>query len=341
MMRSRRSFVVLCTAVSLVMGASLVTAQQPRMSAEQAEELGIDGPPVASTDPNTVPGERTTEGVAQLPDFLLIPDSDNDRVMSFDPTTGDLLDADFIPADPTHLSTPIAAILSPTNDSILVSDQIEDVVYEYDLDGNYVGYYAPATGPDTSIADNLRGIALRPGGNLLVTVASGANSDAVAEFDTAGAYVGNFIANAAGGLDGPFDIHFRASDVLVPASTSDAVHRYDTSGSYLSDLVPSVNFPEQVAEASNGNLLVAGFSSPSGVHEYQSDGTFVATYDVVTGVRGVFELADGNLLVTNGSGVHEITRSNTLVDTKIAVSGRFISLISGAVPVELQTFGVE
>ena len=32
--------------------------------------------------------------------------------------------------------------------SILVSDQIDDVVQEYDLDGNYIGVFAPAGGAD-------------------------------------------------------------------------------------------------------------------------------------------------------------------------------------------------
>ncbi len=262
---------------------------------------------------------------------LLIPESTNDRVMSFDPTTGDLIDPDFIPPDPDNLSTPIHAILSADGQSILVSDQIDDVVQEYDLEGNYIGIFAPAGGPNNDILDNIRGIALLPNGNLLVTVGSGANDDAVAEFDTDGNYLGNFVANGDGGLDSPFDVYLRESDVLVAGITSDAIHRYDMSGNFLDIFSDIDTFPEQIAEASNTNVLVGNFSgSEEGVVEYLADGTLVGIYDPVElgGYRGVYELPNGNILTTNGDGVHEIGRDGLLVETKISdVSARFIQLV--------------
>ncbi|MCO5206156.1 MAG: hypothetical protein M9928_14070 [Anaerolineae bacterium] len=270
------------------------------------------------------------QAVARLVDggLLLIPDSTDDRVMAFDPMTGDLIDPDYIPADPDNLSTPIEAILSASGMSILVSDQIDDVVQEYDLDGNYIGVFAPAGGADTSILDNIRGIALRDNGNLLVSVASGSNSNAIAEFDTAGNYLGNFVANGDGGLNSPFDVAPRPTDWMVPGINSDAVHLYDLVGNYVSDLTAVNTFPEQAAEIPNTNVLVANFSGDSGVLEYLADGTFVGLYDVVTGNRGVYELPNGNILTTNGSGVYEIDRAGALVDTKISdVSARFITHI--------------
>lgn len=284
------------------------------------------------------------QAVARLVDggLLLIPDSTDDRVMAFDPVTGDLIDPDYIPADPDNLSTPIEAILSASGMTILVSDQIDDVVQEYDMDGNYIGIFAPAGGVDTSILDNIRGIALRDNGNLLVSVGSGSNSNAIAEFDTAGNYIGNFVANGAGGLNSPFDVAPRPTDWMVPGITSDAVHLYDLAGNYVSDLTAVDTFPEQVVEIPNSNVLVANFSGESGVLEYLADGTFVALYDVVTGNRGVYELPNGNILTTNGSGVYEIDRNGALVDTKITdVSGRFITHIGMEEPptaIELVAF---
>jgi len=154
----------------------------------------------------------------------------------------------------------------------------------------------------------------------------------VAEFDADGNFVGNFIPPNATIMDGPFCILYRIheNDYLVTASTSDAVHRYDAAGSYLNDLVPSINFPEQVSVTPSGNLLVAGFSTPSGCYEYTSAGVYVGYYDVVTGLRGVYELPNGNILVTNSTGVYEINRSNQLISTKIAgVNGRFIYFADG------------
>ncbi len=263
--------------------------------------------------------------------LLLIPDSDNDRVMSFDPTTGDIVDENFIPPDPDHLSTPLHAILSADGMSILVSDQIEDVVQEYDLEGNYIGIFAPAGGPDPSILDNIRGMAMLPGGNLLVTVGSGTNADAVAEFDTEGNYLGNFIANGDGGLDSPFDVYIRPTDVLVGGITSDAIHRYDSNGMFL-DLFTLIDaFPEQIAEAADSNVLVANFSGlDEGVVEYLPDGSLLGIYNPpeVGGNRGVYELPNGNILTTNGDGVYEISRDGSLVETKMSnVSARYIELV--------------
>ncbi|MCB8946035.1 MAG: cadherin-like domain-containing protein [Ardenticatenaceae bacterium] len=262
---------------------------------------------------------------------LLVPDWTNDRVMAFDPQTGDLVDADFIPSDPTNLSSPKNAILSASGNSILVSDQIEDVVQEYDLDGNYLGVFAPSGGPNTAILDNILGIALRPNGNLLVTVTSGSNQDSVAEFDTAGNYLGNFIAIGSGGLDGPFDAYPRTADWLVPGINSDNLMRFDLAGAYIADLAAIDNFPQQVGEAANNNVLVANFGgTQEGVIEFSPTGSIIGVYDpaAVGGYRGVYELPNGNILTTNGSGVHEIDRNGNLIQTKISsVSAQYIELV--------------
>jgi len=263
--------------------------------------------------------------------LLLMPDSNADRVIAFDATTGNLVDPDFIPPDPTNLSTPVNAILSASGDSILVSDQVKDVVQEYDLNGSYLGVFAPAGGANPAILDNIRGIALRPNGNLLVTVGGGSNANSVAEFDTGGNYLGNFVAIGAGGLDSPFDVYLRGADWIVGGINSDAIHRYDLNGAYIANLAAINSFPEQLAQAANDNVLVANFSgTQEGIVEYLPDGTLVGVYNAGTlgGYRGVYELPNGNLLVTTGTGVYEIDRVGNVVDTKITdVSGRFLEWV--------------
>jgi len=64
--------------------------------------------------------------------------------------------------------------------------------------------------------------------------------------------------------------------------------------------------------------LTANGSSVVGVYNPSQLGSY----------RGVFDLPNGNLLVTNSSGVHEINRNGELVESKITgVSARFIQLI--------------
>lgn len=313
-------------------------------SAALAEAQGLEG----AATPTGPAGVRTIDLRGVGVDLLLVPDSSNDRVMAFDPVTGALVDADFIPSDPDNLSTPKSALYKSDGLGFLVVDQLDDAVQEYDLDGNYVGIFAPAGGVNTAIMDNCRSIDYHPtSGNLLVSVSAGGNADSIAAFDpTTGAYLGNFIANLAGGMNGPWDILFSATEAFVGASDSDAVHRYDaTTGTYIGDLISVDSFPEQLAWASNGNMLIAEWSgTQEGIIEVQLDGTVVGVYYTaeIDGPRGVFELPNGNLLVSNGSGVHEITRTNTFVDSKITgVSCHQINLAVGVVPVELQSVDVD
>lgn len=276
---------------------------------------------------------RTTPNPDPNIGVLLIPESSNDRIMAFNRQTGDLINADFIPMDPTNLSTPIAAIPNATKTgNIFVSDQLEDVVLKYDKNGALRGIHAPNNMVNTAILDNIRGIEIKNGTtqNLLVTIADNTNADAIAEFDAAGNFIGNFINNGAGGLDSPFDIlfHEKRNIYLISAITSDAIHTYDINGNFLNIFATVDGFPEQLTELANGNVLVANFNgTQEGILEYDEDGNFIGSYDPpgLGGYRGVYELGNGNLLITNGAGVHEITRAGTLVETKISgVSSRFI-----------------
>jgi hypothetical protein len=296
------------------------------------EEAGTGDGPGTNPQPDPLARARALELLGTT-GLLLIPESTNDRVMAFDAMTGDLVNADFIPADPDNLSTPICAIAGFDPDTILVSDQLDDVVQEYDaLTGAYLGVFAPAGGADTSILDNIRGIAMSNNGTLLVTVGGGANASSVAEFDSSGNYLGNLVANGSGGLNSPFDVFLRSSDYLVGGITSDDILSYDLTGAFLSTLTPINTFPEQINMAANGNVLVANFSgTEEGLVEYTSTGTLVGIYDPPSlgGYRGIYELPNGNLLTTNGSGVHEVDRSGNLVETKISgVSARFIESLA-------------
>ena len=266
---------------------------------------------------------------------LLIPESSNDRIMAFDPFDGSLIDADFIPADPDNLSTPIEVLLNAAQDAFVVSDQLEDGVFAYDLDGLPLGLLAPAGGVDEDILNNVRGLEVDPAnGNLLVSVATGPNSDAIAEFDPAGNFLGNRIAPDSATMDSPFDVLIDNGTILIPAITSEAVHRYDLAGTFLDDFALVDNFPEQIAVRSGGGYFVANFGgTQEGILEYAADGTLLNTLtpDGLGGFRGVYELGNGNVLITNGGGVHEIDRTGALVETEIdGVSARFISFIQVA-----------
>jgi hypothetical protein len=274
-----------------------------------------------------------------VPNFLMVPESTNDAVMTFNYNDGSLINAAFIPGGNPNLTTPIEALLTPLA-QILLSDQVTDNIVEFDTTGNFVSIFF---GGNTAVLDNCRGIEVRPGTNtVLGTIGSGANTDAVPEFDLAtGNYLGNFIAPNAAFCDSPFDIIFRTSDCLVSASTSNDITRYDLSGNHLGDLVPSISFPEQLHETASGNILAAGFSSPSGLYIYDSNGNQLNYFSAVTGLRGAFQLGNGNYMVTSGTGVFVLDQNTgTVVSQPVSgVSGRFIREYDLAIiPVELSSF---
>jgi hypothetical protein len=275
--------------------------------------------------------------------FLLFSESTNDKVWSINATTGDVINPDYIPSDLVNLNLPIQARLSPVG-RITISDQNADGVFAYDTLGVPSGIFAPAGGVNLNILDNVRGHNYRPNGNLVVTVFGGANSQSIAEFDALGNYLGQFITAGSGGLNSPYDILFRSTDVLVSASSSDAIHRYDLTGAYLDNffLAGSTNyFPEQMQELSNSNIAVADFGVGGGVKIYSNTGTPLTTLGVVTANRGVYGLPNGNFLTTNAAGLFEIngTTGDTVRQIIAGVSGRFITPYDLAIiPVELTSF---
>jgi hypothetical protein len=262
---------------------------------------------------------------------LLIPDSTNKRIMAFDPVSGDLVDPVFIQLDDLATGTAIHALLGP-NETLLISDQTRNVVHEYDLAGNYLGVFAPAGGADTDILQNIRGMALRPNGHLLVTVGAGSNANAIAEFDTDGNYVGNFVANGSGGLDSPFDIYERAgTDWLVSSISNTLIIRYaPDTGAPIGNLATINNFPQQIHKIGNGNVLVGNFSgTQTGVVELTAAGDLVDVHTApgLASYRGVYELPGGTLLVSTAGGVFEIDRVGNLLDTKHTGQSRFIERV--------------
>jgi hypothetical protein len=271
--------------------------------------------------------------------FVMGPESTNDAVMTFNYNDGSLINAAYIPGGNPNLSTPIEALLTPAA-KILVSDQVTDNIVEFDTLGVF---QRVLFGGNTSVLDNCRGIELRPGTNtVLATPSGGTNQDAIAEFDlSTGNYLGNFITPNSVQMDGPWDIIFRSTDCLVTGQASNNVVRYDLNGNYLSTFVASIIFPEQINKTLTSNIIVGNFSSPSGLYIYDSNGTQLNFFNTITGLRGCFQLGNGNYMVTNGTGVYVLDQNTgALLATPISgISGRSLREYDlSIVPVELTSF---
>ncbi len=284
--------------------------------------------PISTTEAQRI-NNKPRPYLQSFNDLILVVESTNDAIVALDATTGDLVDSLFLVMGGDTTQTVIMAN-ARSNGNFSVSDQLGDLVFEFAADGSFLGVLAPAGGENLDILDNIRGHTYAADGNLLVTVASGLNADAIAEFDSVGNYLGNFIANAAGGMDSPWDLIFRDSDILISAITSDNVLRFDLSGNFLDTFVSGLPFPQQLHEAANGDVSVSNFSGVNGIGVYDTNGTFLRNLTGVTGVRGNYKLPNGNYLATNGGGIYEVNgTTGSLVRTiRGGVSGRLITLYS-------------
>ncbi len=268
-------------------------------------------------------------------DLMLIPDSVSDRVWAFSAADGSLVTDSYI-ADPgvvggiNVFDRPLEVLVSATG-TLLVTDQFADVVSEFDEHGAFLRVFSLGGVRDTQIMDNIRGghvLTTGPhAGEVLVCNAGGTNALLVSQnnikrLDAAdGSEKPDFAFNRYGGIRGPFDVIEYDGSVLVSDERARAIVRYTPEGRFDERFVsffdvPQISFPQQMAVAGNGNLLLAEFSNGL-ILEFTPQGQLAGQYSpgTLTLFRGVAELDNGNLLVTSGTGVQQVTRTGLVVAT--------------------------
>lgn len=329
-------------------GIASYTATSPECRYNDEHQLYICPEPLPAVLPVPDPAERAL-ALKRLGEtgLLLVTDTTNRRVIALDPLTGTVLDPNFIPPDPDHLELPIAAFAGPNGDTVLVSSYGDDLVQEYDLDGNWLGSFAPAGGANPAVLDTPRGMAWRPNSNLLVTNARNPSIDSVAEFDSNGTSLGDFITDGSSPLDSPYDILAYGSDWLVGGATSGAIYRYNSDGDYVGLFGVVDSFPQQMQLAANGNILVANFSGgQKGILELDPAGNEVHNYNPMdNGQRGIHELPNGNYLTTSGTGssgggyIYEVDRdTGAVIDVKLSgqITPRYIEFMGTGASISLK-----
>tara|TARA_R110000782_G_scaffold12913_3_gene38239 strand:- start:31675 stop:32556 length:882 start_codon:yes stop_codon:yes gene_type:complete len=256
--------------------------------------------------------------------------STNDAVHLFDSFSGALVQSNFIDLAAVGASTPQHAL--QVGNQIWVSDQIQDKIFRFDLNGSYMGEI-------TGGLDNIKGMEV-VGNSVWVTNAgtnNGAPGDSIVFIDAASYSITGSVATN-GSL---FDVINYNGQILASNITQENLELYDLSGNFAgtfhdSDGLTGIDFPEQLAARANGNVLAAGFSSPSGVYEYDQFGNdlgIVAGVDA--GARGVIELGNGSVMWTNGAGFW--VGGDLVFD---GGSGRYLSMLTIPTPSGLAVLGV-
>jgi len=236
-------------------------------------------------------------------EVILVPDSSADAILVLDPDTGDLQTTVDIS---DFASTPIEVIDGP-GDTLLISDQVGDMVFQLESDGTLVGNYL------TAERENIRGIDLLANGFLV-----GATADGLAVWNrdgelTSRAVDGNF-----------FDAMSEFPGVLAATEIDvDNAQGFSLSnGSKIGETPPGeTNFPEQVARirTADGNRLAVCTFSDSTLYVYNLNGTLDFSFPLNALGRGVLQLNNGNILISTGDAIDEFT-----------VDGQFVrSVVSG------------
>ena len=227
-------------------------------------------------------------GTAQA-QFLMVADSDEDRVMLFDAFDGSLVDANFIALedfDP-FVSRPWNAI--QVDDEIWVNDNSGDTIYRVSLDGDTLlgeisGGFNDTRGM-TKIGDRIYitndGTRNDAPGDDTVVILDAATGDAVGGFALRGEpgdifQVGNelFITNQDG-------------NTFIGDGSDDTVDVYDLAGNYLRTFIDldgsfgnsfgAFSDPQQLAASSNGFLLATEGFSNGALVELDIDGNILDT----------------------------------------------------------------
>lgn len=229
--------------------------------------------------------------------FIMMPDSTNNRLVLFDPFDGSVVNSNLFGLGG---GTPIHAM--QVGNEIWVSEQVGDRVSRWAFDGTLLGQIG---GGPTGGLDNIRGMG-RVGNTIYVTNAATGNTApgiGLVMYDTNGVFQGFF---ATPNAPSPFGVLDHQGHLLVSSSSAnDDIHRYSYTGTSLGTFHNStaLNFVEQMDFAPNGDVWAAGFSSNNVARLDPDTGALLSSF-TASGARGVFQLGNGNVLWTNGSGAH-------------------------------------
>ncbi|MCL4221482.1 MAG: hypothetical protein KJZ65_08925 [Phycisphaerales bacterium] len=223
--------------------------------------------------------------------YIMMPDSTNNRVVLFDPFSGGLVNSNYFA---TQGGTTVHAM--QVGNEIWISEQIGDRVSRWSLTGSYLGAI-------TGGLDNIRGMGLARD-TVYVTnagTANGAPGAAVVMYNTSGGSLGSF--NTTSTAPSPFGVLYHQGDLLVSSSSAnDDIHRYMLDGSSVGTFHnTTLSFFEQMDHDVTGNVLAAVFSSNVVAVLNANTGATISTF-AASGARGVYQLGNGNIMWTNSAG---------------------------------------
>lgn len=228
---------------------------------------------------------------------------------------GEVINEQFINMSALNPTTPKG--IRQVGNEIWITDQIDDTIYRFDLDGEYISQIS-------GNMDNIKGLNVIDGAEVWVTNAgtgNGAPGDAIVRFDTNGNYLSHFMTSGRSSFD---ILDVGNGEVYISyISGGSPIEKRDYSGNFISFIVNpnTINFAQQIWLAQDGNLLVGTFSGTSGIYSFDPETGSQTNFWALPDVRGVIETGNQNILWSNSSGIHLLdtnSGSSTLIKPGVA-----------------------
>lgn len=252
---------------------------------------------------------------------ILAVNSASKTVAQLNTTDGSVINANFINLSPLNPGT-IKGIIQ-VQDKIWISDQTNNTIYIYNLDGTY-----SSTIPSSVGLSNIRGLNV-VNNEVWVTsagTANGATANSIRRLDFAGNSLGVYPT-----VGSPFDvIDNGAGSAHITSFNNDGIQTMAYNGTVSGNLVSSgvLSGIQQINRTQDGNYVLAVFSNNSsagnnaGVYVISSaNGSIINKWPVSGGTRGAIQAGNGNYLYTTGNGVYSLNPS-TGASTQI-ISGNY------------------
>ncbi|MFV0305166.1 MAG: T9SS type A sorting domain-containing protein [Moheibacter sp.] len=247
--------------------------------------------------------------------FILVNDSSVRKVHKLSAEDGAVIHSNFI--DLVEVAAGTVKSIIQVNSEIWFGDQLNDKIYRYDLDGNFLSeLYGSELG-----FDRMRGMNIVNGEVWLTNggADNGVPQHTIIRLDTSGNFIGFHPT-----VNEPFDVVDGGNGLVYISSYSGSgigVMNYE--GISQENLVPSGVFTtlQQMNLTPEGNLLVAVYLTNTGLYEISTEDGSLIDYYGVPELRGTIAIGNGNYLVSSNNGVISVDPSTG--NTTPIISGIF------------------
>lgn len=271
--------------------------------------------------------------VAMAAGVLVVTDTTHKGLMTFNGYNGALINSSYLNMNAQGCGNPITAlIVSPAE--FWVSDKANDQLLRYAVaDNSFLGYITGSSSFSSPMGMEV------VGGTAYVANASSSKQNVVMLNVAAAVVTGSFKAGSDG-LGTPYDVQLyndpgsKTERLLVDDASTHPVGQdldiFSLTGTFIRKFHDStgsgdIRQPQQMSVTSVNTVLAAGSTSAYGVYEYKSNGELLNYWSRTAAVRGVYELGNGNILFTDGSGVHVLDRATGgVTDMYAGISANYI-----------------